>query len=380
MSIFTSKKAIISFLSVGSIVLAGTIKDIHSHDAAKSFSNLESVEREIIPIERNVASEAVAKAAQLYLPVNPENSRKVDGVWEITRVVGSDEKEFFLKANPEDSKRNSNIKMKLVNNGIVHIETELLEERLLKFLKIEKRTEHTYIVSNMNYGKIAIYKKSGAGYVIIEATKVEEAKGNSSLVVSEEVELVLERARNQAKSDKILLGNDVSGRVSLTAKQLTGLEVELRNANGESQNIQIDQADLLDGGAFKAEVNGEEVSGIVLNNGKDGYVISFVTGPLAGSMLNFVTNDQLEKIQETERDQADAKEMVNEEEPKEQPAEVAQAAPQKEEAPQEEVQQAAEKVIEERKDTAVDTENQEQVPVLSADEIKETAKENGYAF
>ena len=75
MKVLTSKKAIICFLSVSSIVLAGTIKDIHSR--AEKLKNIEVTEKEIIPVERNVASEAVSKVAQMYLPTNVENIKKI---------------------------------------------------------------------------------------------------------------------------------------------------------------------------------------------------------------------------------------------------------------------------------------------------------------
>ena len=345
MNLLTSKKAIITFLSVSSIVLAGTINDYHARSVINK--NSEVVEQEIIPVERSVASTAVAKVAQMYLPANAENLKKINATWEITRIVANDEKVAFDKfANPEDAKKSIQVSMELIGNGIV---------------RVNKDNEQVYRVSLLSaFGTIALYKKLGNGYEILEAKKIEEAKENQSLIVSEEVELVLERALNQAKSNKVLEGHDVSGSVSLSSKAITALSVELRNPNGETQNIEIDTADLMDGGSFKAEVNGEEVSGVVFNNGKDGYRISFVTGPIAGSMLNFVTKEQMEKVQEVAQDV----QAQNEE--------VAPAA--------EEVQAASEKVIEERKEIENNAENQESVRVLNADEIKETAEVKGFSF
>lgn len=342
MKALTSKKAIIAILSVSSIVLAGTIKDLRSHAVKKV--EVESTE-EVLSVERNVASEAVSKVAQIYLPKNAVNEQKINTVWEITRIVGADEKVSFDKlANPADAKRSIKINFELVGTSLV---------------KVNDDSKLIYNVSLLSdFGTIALFKKIGNGFEILEAKRIGKAPANNNLVVTEEIELVLERALNQAKSTKVLTGNDVYGQVTLAAKSITGLEVELRNENGETQNIQIDQADLLDGGSFKADVNGEEVTGVVFNNGKDGYRISFVTGPIAGAMLNFTTREQAEKIQETERDQADAQEV----------------APQ-----QEEVQVATEKVIEERKEVAADLDNMEPV-VLSAEEVKATAEQNGFAF
>lgn len=341
MKALTSKKAIIAILSVSSIVLAGTIKDLRSHSV--KTVEVETAE-EMPPVERSVASEAVAKVAQIYLPVNAENIAKIDGEWEITRIVGADERVTFDKlANPEDAKKSIKVPFKLVGTSLIQVNND---------------SQLVYNVSLLSdFGTIALFKKIGNGYEIMEAKRMAK-QVNNNLVVSDEVELVLERALNQAKSNKVLTGNDVSGQVSLSSKAINGLEVELTNENGEAQSIQIDHADLMDGGAFKAEVNGEEVSGVVFNNGKDGYRISFVTGPLAGAMLNFTTKEQADKIQETEREQQVEQEMN---------------------APVEEVQVAADKVIEERKEVASDVENMEPV-VLTAEQVKETAEQNGFAF
>jgi hypothetical protein len=338
MKVLTSKKAIIAILSVSSIVLAGTIKDIHSR--AAKLDNSKASESEIIPVERNVASLAGSRVAQMYLPAIASNIAQINTTWEITRIVGNDEVVAFDKlANSEDAKRTIKVQMELIGNGIV---------------RINKDNEQVYRVSLLSdFGTIALYKKLGNGFEILEAKKV-VANVNTSLVVADEVELVLERALNQAKSNKVLEGQDVSGSVSLNANTLTGLSVELRNSNGETQNIEIDTADLLDGGTFKAEVNGEEVSGVVLNNGKDGYRISFVTGPIAGAMLNFVTKEQMEKIQDTALETAPVIE--------------------------EEIVAVAEQVVEERKEIANNAESYEPVRVLNTEEIKETAEVNGFAF
>jgi hypothetical protein len=345
MKALTSKKAIICFLSLSSIVLAGTIKDFHSR--AVKLENSDAIEKEIIPIERSVASEAVSRVAQMYLLPNAENLKKINTVWEITRIISSDEKVAYDRfANSEDAKKSIKVPMQLIGNGVV---------------RVNKDNEQIYRVSLLSdFGTIALFKKLGKGYEILEARKVVTPKSNTSLIVGEDVELVLERALNQAKSNKVLEGHDVSGQVSLSAKTINGLSVELRNPNGETQNIEIDTADLMDGGTFKAEVNGEEVSGVVFNNGKDGYRISFVTGPIAGSMLNFVTKEQMEKVQETQSD--------------------TQAENQDSTPAMEAEQQAAEKVIEERKEVASDVDNYQPVRILSADEIKETAQEKGFAF
>ena len=350
MSLLTSNKAIIGFLGVSSIVVAGVIKDFRTHRVAPThFEDSDALAQEVLPVERNVASEAASKVAQIYLPLNEENIKKINAAWEITRIVGSDEKVAFDKlANAEDAKKSIKVKMELIGNGIVRINND---------------NEQVYRISLLSeFGTIALFKKMGNGFEILEAKKQAPQASGKNLVVENEVELVLERALNQAKSSNVLVGNDVSGQVTLKEKQLIGLSVELRNSNGETQHVEIDTAELLDGGTFKAEVDGEEVSGVVFNNGKDGYRLSFVTGPLAGAMLNFVTKDQMEKLQSNDEVQQEVaqQEVINIENA--------------------DVQAAANKVMEERKEVAAELVESMPEQVLSADEVKATAQENGFAF
>ena len=126
----------------------------------------------------------------------------------------------------------------------------------------------------------------------------------------------------------------------------------------------------MDGGTFTAEVNGEEVSGVVFNNGNEGYRISFVTGPIAGSMLNFVSKEQMQKNQDAEQETKDQTIEANAENTQ-QPVEE-----QKQNAVTEEAQQAQDASVNERKEVA----NEETPSVLSADEVKETAESKGFAF
>lgn len=345
MKLLISKKAIICFFSAGTIVLAATVKDFHSRSV--KLENSEAIEKEIIPVERGVASEVASRVAQLYFPLNPKNLKRINAAWEITRIVGNDQRVGFDKfANPEDAKKMIKVPMELIGNSTV---------------RVNKDNGQIYRISLLSdFGTIALFKKLGNGYEIIEARKVVTTKKNMSLVVGEEVELVLERALNQAKSNKVLLGHEVSGQVSLSARALNGLSVELRNPNGEIQNIQIDTADLMDGGTFKADISGEEVSGVVFNNGKDGYRISFVTGPIAGSMLNFVTKDQMERVEESQQD-----------------ALAENTAP---DSAIEEVKIGTEEVAEQRREVASDADNYQPIKVLSAEEVKETAEQKGFSF
>ncbi len=339
MKLITSKKAIVGFLGLSSLVLAQTFKDIKSN----SVSHIENDDKEaVVKLERNVASDS--KVAQMYLPVNEENIKKINTVWEITRIVDEESKVAFDKfQNIEDSKKSIKIKMELIGNGMVRVDGD---------------NEQVYRVSILtDFGTIALFKKMDKGFEILEAKKFSKNIEKNNVSVENEVDLVLERALNQSKSNKVLVGDSVSGQMTLSQNNISGFSVELRNENGETQNVEIDFADLLDGGSFKAEFNGEEISGVLFNNGKDGYRVSFVTGPLAGAMLNFVTKESfdsiLEKDLESSRDQMDQGSEI------EQKVEESQAP-----------------IIEQRKLAAENT-NPE---VLTAEEVKESAQLNGFSF
>ncbi len=344
MKVLTSKKAMIALLSLGTVVLAGTIKDINSRSISKKHEILE-----MSPAERNLASDddSPQRIARMKIPMS--DAYKIDGEWEITRIVGSDEVVKFDKLNnPEDKKKTLKTPMKLISiSGVTKI-------------KINNDAELIYDISLFSsFGTIAIFKQMGNGFEILEARKIRTKKEN--VVVAGETQLVLERALNQAKSSKILTGADVSGEMILTKSSIEGLSVSITNTNGEVQSIEIASAQLLDGGSFKADVGDEEVSGVVFNNGKDGYRLSFVTGPLAGAMLNFVTQDELERIEAKSNDNGNNEENYF--------------------ASEDDAVKAQTEALEERKDVATQpAESIEPIRVLSADEIKETAETQGFSF
>jgi hypothetical protein len=268
---------------------------------------------------------------------------KIDGEWEITRIIGSDERVTYDKINnPEDAEKTIKVPMKLIRTSEIMVNND---------------PGLIYKISLLSdFGTIAIYKTINGGQEILEAKRVKKVV-KPAAVANEEIELVLERALNQSKSSKILTGSEVSGEMTLTKGSIEGLSVSLTNTNGEVQNIDIASAQLMDGGSFKADVGDEEVAGVVFNNGKDGYRLSFVTGPLAGAMLNFVTKDAIDEMQDKANELND--DYITHDAPI---AEIAQ-----------------QDVIEERREVAAD-ENYEAVRILSADEIRETAETQGFAF
>lgn len=345
MKVLSSKKAIIVALSLGSVVLAGTIKDISSRTVNRSHAE----EMEMAPIERSLASEAQTTSQRIaVMKVEMNEAFKVDGEWEVVRIVGSDEIVTYDKVNnPEDAHKTIKVPMKLIRTSEIMVNNDPALVYKISLLS--------------DFGTIAIYKTINGGQEILEAKRVKKVK--TEAVASDEVELVLERALNQSKSTKILTGSEVSGEMTLTKGSIEGLTVSLTNTNGEVQNIEIASAQLMDGGSFKADVGDEEVAGVVFNNGKDGYRLSFVTGPMAGAMLNFVTKEALSEMENKTNEAND--DYITKDEPEQTGGLLADAG--------------AQDAIAERREVASD-ENYEPVRILSADEIKETAETQGFAF
>jgi hypothetical protein len=345
MKVLTSKKALIVALSLGSVVLAGTIKDINSRTVNRAHAE----QVEMVPIERGLASESQVVGQRIaVMKVEMNEAFKIDGEWEVTRIVGSDEIVTYDKINnPEDAHKKIIVPMKLIRTS------EVL---------VNKDQGLIYKISLLsNFDTIAIYKMINGGLEILEAKRVKKVKADVVAEI-EEVELVLERALNQSKSNKILTGSEVSGEMTLTKGSIEGLTISLTNTNGEVQNINISSAQLMDGGSFKADVDNEEVAGVVFNNGKDGYRLSFVTGPLAGAMLNFVTRDALQEM-ENKTNEANDDYIVRDDQGPE----------------ANEIELATQNVIDERREVASD-ENYEPVRILSAEEVQETAANQGFAF
>lgn len=367
-----SKKIIICILSISAYKIFTTPPEYKY----KMSSALQTNEKIIDSgdAKRNLASEENKKIAKFYFPINETNNSFINSEWEITRIVGSDEKVKFDKLNnPEDEKKEMKVNFKLIGNGVVQINND---------------SQQTYEISLVsNFDTIALFKKIGNGYEILEAKRLQ----SSTLAINEneETELILERALNQNKSNKVLEGDAVSGHATIANKKIKSLNVELNNTNGELQSIDLSLVDIEDGGAFKTQSSGEEVSGVIFNNGKDGYRISFVTGPLAGAMLNFVTSEQKSNIEnantETENENNISNDNTN------QATENIEAQPSMEENNNEQLiaenaensvnlESVDDPAVVERKEVAENPELYHPVRMLSSEEIKDTVNENGFSF
>jgi hypothetical protein len=288
-----------SFLVFGGIYQTMKVSDVsYMEEAEVKFTKRfdESQERVLASAEREL------KAIQ-YLPVNEKNKSIINGKWQIIRI--EDEKgEEVYKSSKADNK--IIVDLDLVRTSQIMINDKVDYMFDLSFLHESGKT-------------IALFRSFGRGYEIIEARRYKEDKyiQNVTDVDSSETfkklekknvvreseatsePLTLERAMIPSLGNKLLIGeNYVTGDVTVGANSIQGLSFEVRNEKGEAKSIVIGDIELEAGGSFLTEVEGVESRGIVTNNGKDAFRIRFATGPLKGALLNFVTDDELERIQE----------------------------------------------------------------------------------
>ena len=102
MNLLSSKKAIFTILSLGTVVFAGTMKDISSRTVAKAHKTVSQA-----PVERYIASngQEVAQAAMMRVEMN--ESHRINAKWEITRIIAANEVVTFDKLNNVDDQNKS---------------------------------------------------------------------------------------------------------------------------------------------------------------------------------------------------------------------------------------------------------------------------------
>jgi hypothetical protein len=300
MKLLGSTKSFVALLSLGSmVVLAGTINDMRTNsDSFMQDDEIQVVRRFDDSLIRNVASAERELPAAQYLPVNKENESQVNGKWEIRVIQNDDEAEVFNANNSE---------MKLI------VDFEMIGTSLVR---IDKDNEMVFDISLLHESgsTIALFRSFGKGYEIIEARRVRESKAKkiakkavvassqiekkSGVVVTDTQDLVLERALHPTKDSNMLKGELITGSVTVAAGTIENFTATIGIGRKYETSIDISFADINDGGQFEADIDGEMVTGLLTNNGKDAYRVRFVTGKLAGAMLNFVTEEELNKIEE----------------------------------------------------------------------------------
>lgn len=277
----------------------------------------------------------VASFAQLPLPriqiVEMNEKNKFNGKWEIVRVVNTKGETVFDKFQSQNDKRTTvAVGLELVSTSTVRINKESKQEfRVSKFdgretLVLFKFIDNGYEVVEIH--KLPEAQKVAANNVVAPAatnTTPAPAKG----IVSNEsaTDFILESALDVTRSKDIAKGSSVSGRLSMIDGAIQEFSATLFQGTDKELRVEFSYAEIEDGGVFVTEMNGEKVNGIVTNNGQNAYRIRFATGPAAGAMLNFTTeealsaqnevqveNEVVEEVQEydSERENANEVEVV----------------------------------------------------------------------
>lgn len=299
-------KPMIAMMTLGSIlVYAGVREDKgdftyrfehrSAAQAPKTFNDLNK-QRELASVDRSAALPAIQ-----YVALNQANRNLINSEWEIMRVVGEDGNEVFNAYLNEDDKA-------------IRVDFELLRTSVIQ---IDKEADQTYYISLLTEGNtIALFKEFNGGYEILEARKVARAIANDNSAQDDiengssagsvqnlpatdpsiNAELILEKALNPIKAADVLIGDAISGSATVRGGSIERLSVTLHRATPNETSLEIQFAEINDGGQFETQVGDEMVSGILTNNGNEGFRIRFATGPLQGAMLNFVTEETYEEM------------------------------------------------------------------------------------
>ncbi|EPZ50444.1 hypothetical protein M902_1564 [Bacteriovorax sp. BAL6_X] len=276
-----------SFLVFGGIYQGISVTD-NSFMQQKDISFEKRVDESV---DRIVASSDRDKVSVQYLPV-AEYSQIIDGQWEIVRVENHEGNEIFNEKNV-NSKRL--VDMKLIGTGLV---------------QLNDSEEYTFDVSFLheNNKNISIFRAYEDGFELIEARKVIEEKIEETLEVNidkelEEVavidenerrELVIERVVLPQLNNKLIRGEDkIEGSVTVGPNGIQGLYF---NVFDKDINEVLGDIKLKDGSSFEVELQGQLSHGVFARNGENGYRLRFTTGPYAGGLINYVTYDELERV------------------------------------------------------------------------------------
>ncbi|MFG1482430.1 hypothetical protein ABMA79_13115 [Halobacteriovorax sp. HFRX-2_2] len=276
-----------SFLVFGGIYQGISVTD-NSFMQQKDISFEKRVDESV---DRIVASSDREKISVQYLPV-AEYAQIIDGQWEIVRVENHEGNEIFNERNA-NSKRL--VDMKLIGTGLV---------------QLNESDEYTFDVSFLheNNKNISIFRAYEDGFELIEARKVIEEKKEESLEVNvdkalEEVavinenerkELVIERVVLPQLNNKLIRGEDkIEGSVTVGPNGVQGLYF---NVFDKDINEVLGDIKLKDGNSFEVELQGQLSHGVFARNGENGYRLRFTTGPYAGGLINYVTYDELERV------------------------------------------------------------------------------------
>jgi hypothetical protein len=320
----SSTKLMMTTILLGSVVVvAGTLGDYHFNSREFMLDNEIKVSRRLDdqPSKRIVASAERELPAAQYLPFNDSNKAQVDGKWEIIKIHNTSKEVLFNSLRSEDKDVKLIVELQMIGTSLVRIDGDTGLEFDISLLHESGQT-------------IALFRSIDGTYEIIEAKRHKTSKAISSsnlsndqkiidesgfednrsklapqqvisqkqgIQITKDFDLVLERALDPNSSKEVQRGESIlSGSVSLLGGNIENLSVTLFGGTDKEKSLEIGFAQVNDGGQFNFDENGEVVSGILTNNGRDGFRIRIATGNFAGAMLNFVTAEEFDKIRELE--------------------------------------------------------------------------------
>lgn len=313
-----STKFMLSMILLGSlVVIAGTVRDMHFNSNEFMLDNEIRVSRRFDgPSKRIVASAERELPGVQYLPFNDFYRNKVNGDWEIIKIHNTSGEVLFDLSRNEEKDMKILVELQMIGTSLVRIDGD-------------KGLEFDISILHESGNTIALFRTIDGTYEIVEAKRyvkpvLVEKKEDSlnasgfddnrqsvgpeevvaqktGIEISKNFDLVLERALDPNASKDVLRGEaELTGEVSLIGGNIENLRAVLHRGTDKEKILDIGFAQINDGGQFNFDENGEVVSGILTNNGRDGFRIRIATGRFAGAMLNFVTRDELYKIRELE--------------------------------------------------------------------------------
>ena len=247
--------------------------------------------------KRVVASEPKEKLPEIMKVNNPFSlKRAIDGVWQITRVISDNDSVVYDYINNEEDAEANQIKADFVYSTTTNT------------VRINGEIDQTYKITLMtDSGTIGLFKEYGEGYEVVEAVRFKKKISltengsieRSSIKASKfniEEDLGIISALDPKNNRNVLRGDSITGSAYIKDGMLSldGIQIHI-GTEKQSESFAISDVNVAKHGTFNDD---EGTQGIITNIGNDEVKIRFSTGPLAGVMLNFVTDEKRSQIEQ----------------------------------------------------------------------------------
>jgi len=288
-------------LSLGVISLVAVAETFYDQKfyTADFMDEVQEVELRLpATTEKRFVASFTKKLPEMMIVKNaPKLKSAIDGKWQITRVIDNNDNVVY-----DFNNRVSDRGEKVFGDFIYSINTNSV--------RINEEIDQTYKISLMTrQGTIALFKEFGDGYEVVEARKVKEEvkpvkveqveeaeapRGVSKFNVSEDLSII--SALDPKKNRNVLRGDSVMGSAYLKDGLLSIDSVQLHiGTKHQTETLSISDVSVAKHGTFN---NDEGTQGIITTISNDEVKIRFSTGPLAGVMLNFVTDAKRSEIEQ----------------------------------------------------------------------------------